>query len=225
MNLFAILEKEQVETLGEQHFEPSNSVVVERVEQVVEPGNKSPTVTMDVSNKDVHKNATYHSSNPNRNTKESGQVIEKAVVLPMVEGQQVSVVEHIPMGGNKVHDAVSLFEKGHGGVRSDGVVLGKQRGGRKGVKDGLQQGLKVRKPPDMRIISRPVLNKWVDTMNMQIKAITTQADNDPGGSTRAVVNQDGGLEPVAMTNGGLGVLAMAAAAVFGVIEGGSVADQ
>ncbi|KAK8661584.1 hypothetical protein V6N13_091182 [Hibiscus sabdariffa] len=49
----------------------------------------------------------------------------------MVEGQPVSMVEHTPQGGNKVHAAVSLFEKGHGRGSSDGIVLGKTRGGEK----------------------------------------------------------------------------------------------
>ncbi|KAK8694034.1 hypothetical protein V6N13_071598 [Hibiscus sabdariffa] len=225
MNRFAILESEQVENLGEQSSDLGNDMIEERVEQVAKSGNKSPTVTMSVANKDIRSGATHRVSIQNNNTRESGQVVQKVVVLPMVEGQHVSVVEHSPLGGNKEHATVWLFEKGHGNVRSNEVVVGKQHGGRRGVKDGVQHGLKVRKPPDMRTISRLVLNEWVDTMNMHIKAITTQADNDPGGSTRAVVNQDRELEPVAMTNGAHGVLPVATTAVSGVVEGGLVADQ
>ncbi|KAK9026237.1 hypothetical protein V6N11_039082 [Hibiscus sabdariffa] len=157
--------------------------------------------------------------------KGNGRGAGKVVVLPMVKGQQVSVVEHSSLGGSKEHTAVSLFEKGHGNVRLDGVVHGKMHGGRRGVRDSVQQGLKVRKPPDMRTISRPVLNEWVDTMNLQIKAITTQAGDDPGGSAQAVVNQDGVLEPVARTLGARGVRAADTTAESGVVEGSLVADQ
>ncbi|KAK8627406.1 hypothetical protein V6N13_135018 [Hibiscus sabdariffa] len=142
----------------------------------------------------------------------------------MVEGQKVSVVEHARAGGSKWHADVSLFEMGHGKISSDGVVLGKTRGGRKGAKEGLQHGLHVRKPPDLRTISRPVLNEWVDTMNMQINAIAAHSEHDPGCSTRAVVNQDGGLEPVVLMNTKQGVQMVIPDTVLGGEGRSSIAD-
>ncbi|KAK8576692.1 hypothetical protein V6N13_015125 [Hibiscus sabdariffa] len=224
VNRFAMLEREQVEILGEQGSDLGDGMIEEQIEQVVKSGNSSPSVVMGVNNKDTQSGVPHHVSISTDSAKGSGRGAKKAVVFSMVEGQQVSVVEHSPLGGSKEHTAVSLFEKGHGNVRSNGVVHGKMHGGRRGVRDDVQQGLKVRKPPDMRTISRLVLNEWVDTMNMQIKAITTQADNDPGGSTWAVVNQDGVLEPVARTFGAHGVLAADTAAESGVVEGGLVVD-
>ncbi|KAK8574761.1 hypothetical protein V6N13_033990 [Hibiscus sabdariffa] len=114
---------------------------------------------------------------------------------------------------------------GHGKTSLDEVVLGKTRGGRKGAKEGLQQGLKVRKPTDLRTISRPVLNEWVDTMSMQINAIAAHSEHDLGGSTRAVVNQDGGLEPVVLMNTKYGVQTVLPDMVSGGMGRGSSADQ
>ncbi|KAK8515864.1 hypothetical protein V6N12_016170 [Hibiscus sabdariffa] len=128
-------------------------------------------------------------------------------------------------GGSLERTAVSLFEKGHGNVRSKGVVHGKLHGSRRGVRDGVQQGLKVRKPPDMRTISRPLLNEWVDTMHLQIKALWTQVDDDTGGPARAVVNQDGILEPVARTFGTHEVRATVTAEESVLVESGSVVEQ
>ncbi|KAK8504423.1 hypothetical protein V6N12_030520 [Hibiscus sabdariffa] len=117
---------------------------------------------------------------------------------------------------------VSLIEEGHGNVKSKGVVHGKLHGVRRGVRDGVQQGLKIRKLLDTRTISRPVLSEWVDTMQLQIRALSTQADDDPGGTARAVVNQDGDLEPAGKTVATHGVRATVTAESLALVEDGSM---
>ncbi|KAK8573874.1 hypothetical protein V6N13_096805 [Hibiscus sabdariffa] len=183
VNHFAMLEDEQVANLEEQGLGLGDGMNAERV------------------------NVTHQDSIPTGNAKGNGRGAEKAVVLLMVEGQQVSMVEHSALGGSK------------------GVVHGKLHGSRRGVRDGVQQGLKVRKPPDMRTISRPLLNEWVDTMHLQIKALWTQVDDDTGGPARAVVNQDGILEPVARTFGTHEVRATVTAEESVLVESGSVVEQ
>ncbi|KAK8626554.1 hypothetical protein V6N13_134195 [Hibiscus sabdariffa] len=145
--------------LGPQGTESVNRFAMLEDEQVVLSGHSRPSVVMGVNTNESRSSVTHRVSIPTGNAKGNGRGAEKAVVLPMVEGQQVSVVEHSALGGSTKHTTVSLFEKGHGNVRSKGVMHGKLHGSRQGVRDGVQQGLKVRKPPDMRTISRPVLNE------------------------------------------------------------------
>ncbi|KAL4379799.1 hypothetical protein GQ457_02G025960 [Hibiscus cannabinus] len=211
VNRFAMLNDEQTTTLEEHDLELGANMNAEQVEQVPRSGNIRPAIGVKVSATAARNGVMYRGSSSNGNAKGNSRGAEKAVVLPMVEGQQVSVVEHSVLGGNSEHAAVSLIEKGHGNVKSRGVVHGKLHGVRRGVRDGVQQGLKIRKPPDMRTISRPVLSEWVDTMQLQIKALSTQADDDPGGTARAVVNQDRDLEPAVKTVATHGARAMVTA--------------
>ncbi|KAL4379982.1 hypothetical protein GQ457_02G035630 [Hibiscus cannabinus] len=199
VNRFAMLEDEQTANLEEQGLELGAGMNAERVEQVHLSGNIRSSDGVRVSTTAVRNGVTHRGSTSTGNAKGNSRKAEMAVVLPIVEGQQVSVVEHSVLGGNSEHTAVSLFEKGHGNVRSKGMVHGKLHGIRRGVREGVQQGLKIRKPQDTRTISRPVLSEWVDTMQLQIKALSTQANNDPRGPARAVVNQDGELEPTVTT--------------------------
>ncbi|KAK8593728.1 hypothetical protein V6N12_045803 [Hibiscus sabdariffa] len=155
-NRFAALVDEHVEPEEEHRRDPT---AIRSIEDRV--GERSPGNSGGVG---AFKNIRV-SSGGDSGSKRSGvhQIIEKAVVVPMVEGQQVSVVEHVPTGGNNVHAAVSLLEKGHGRSSSEGLTVGKNRG---------------------------------DTMNVQLNAITSCSDHDPGGSTRAVISQNGHPEPV-----------------------------
>ncbi|KAL4366987.1 hypothetical protein GQ457_05G012790 [Hibiscus cannabinus] len=122
-------------------------------------------------------------------------LLATAVVLPMVEGQQVSVVEHT--GHSKVHAAVSIFEHGHGKAGSAKIGTGKQVAGKaKGLKENAKQGLKVRKSAEMRTVARLVLSDWIDNMNTQLDRFGMDKDLDPGGNTRVCVNQEGVLEKV-----------------------------
>ncbi|KAL4335590.1 hypothetical protein GQ457_07G002370 [Hibiscus cannabinus] len=122
-------------------------------------------------------------------------LLATAVVLPMVEGQQVSVVEHT--GHSKVYAAVSIFEHGHGKAGSAKIGTGKQVAGKaKGLKENAKQGLKVRKSAEMRTVARSVLSDWIDNMNTQLDRFGMDKDLDPGGDTRVCVNQEGVLEKV-----------------------------
>ncbi|KAK8497333.1 hypothetical protein V6N12_064023 [Hibiscus sabdariffa] len=199
VNRFAMLEDNQTTALEEHDLELGEGINAEQVEQVPCSGSIRPAASVKVGATAARKGVMYRGSTSNSNAKGNSRGAEKAVVLPMVEGQQVSVVEHRVLGGNSEHTAVLLIDEGHGNVKSKGVVHRKLHGVRRGVRDGVQQGLKIRKPPDTRTISRPVLSEWVDTMQLQIKALSTQADDDPGGTARAVVNQDGDLEPAVKT--------------------------
>ncbi|KAK8621384.1 hypothetical protein V6N13_067817 [Hibiscus sabdariffa] len=61
-----------------------------------------------------------------------------AVVLPLMEGQSVSVVEHAGPGVS--HSAVYIVEQGHEGRSGDLIVQGKRVGGKaKGVKENVKQ--------------------------------------------------------------------------------------
>ncbi|KAL4310672.1 hypothetical protein GQ457_01G014130 [Hibiscus cannabinus] len=71
---------------------------LQRVEQVVNLGNSSPSVVMGVNNNDTRSGVPHRVSIPTGNAKGNGRGAEKVVVLPMVEGQQVSVVEHSSFG-------------------------------------------------------------------------------------------------------------------------------
>ncbi|KAL4297051.1 hypothetical protein GQ457_12G005610 [Hibiscus cannabinus] len=122
-------------------------------------------------------------------------LLATAVVLPMVEGQRVSVVEHT--GHSKVHATVSIFEHGHGKAGSAKIGTGKQVAGKaKGLKENAKQGLKVRKSAEMCTVTRPVLSDWIDNMNTQLDRFGMDKDLDPGGDTRVCVNQEGVLEKV-----------------------------
>ncbi|KAL4290191.1 hypothetical protein GQ457_14G018230 [Hibiscus cannabinus] len=122
-------------------------------------------------------------------------LVSKAVILPMVEGQHVSLVEHA--GHSKVHAAVSIFEQGHGKVGNAKIGAGKQVVGKaKGLKENAKQGLKIRKSAEMRTVSRPVLSDWIDNMNSQLDSFVMDKELDPGGDTRVCVNQEGVLEKV-----------------------------
>ncbi|KAK8619583.1 hypothetical protein V6N13_135865 [Hibiscus sabdariffa] len=102
----------------------------------------------------------------------------KAVVMPMVEGQQASIVEHT--NHSKVHAAVSIFEQGHEKVSSDGIVLGKNMGGKaKRSKENVRHGLRIHKPSDTRTISKPVLSEWVDNMNSQLDNFARDKELEP----------------------------------------------
>ncbi|KAK8493108.1 hypothetical protein V6N12_037508 [Hibiscus sabdariffa] len=172
VNCFAMLEDKQTTALEEHDLALGEDTNVEQVEQVPRLGNLRPAASVKVSAAAARKGVMYRGSTSNGNAKGNSRGAETAVVLPMVEGQQVSVVERSVLGGNSEHAAVSLIEEGHGNVKSKGVVHGKLHGVRRGVRDGVQQGLKIRKPPDTRTISRPVLSEWVDTMQLQIKALS-----------------------------------------------------
>ncbi|KAK8517402.1 hypothetical protein V6N13_127583 [Hibiscus sabdariffa] len=114
----------------------------------------------------------------------------------MVEGQQVSVVQHASIGSGKRHAAISLLEKGHGRAGVEGIVLGKARGGKRSGREVSHQGLRVRKPPDTKTVSRAVLNEWVEEVNGQLTAIADSSGSEPGGRLRASVTQEGELVPV-----------------------------
>ncbi|KAL4277875.1 hypothetical protein GQ457_03G022350 [Hibiscus cannabinus] len=114
-------------------------------------------------------------------------MMSKAIVLLMVEGQQVSLVEHA--GHSKVHAAVSIFEQGHGKVGTGKNGSERTLGGKaKGVKENAKQGLKIRKPSEMRTISRPVLSEWIDNMNSQLDSFAMDKELDPGGDTRGAAS-------------------------------------
>ncbi|KAL4384619.1 hypothetical protein GQ457_15G006160 [Hibiscus cannabinus] len=156
---------------------------------------------------------------------DKGGAFEKAVILPMVEGQHVQVVAQSPAGVDKGHAAVSLLEKGHGKSAAEGVVLGRGRGGKKGGREGLHQGLKVRKPPDTRTTSRALLNEWVEGVHNQLTAIAEQSAIDPGGSIRSSVNQEGKLVPSGLIPTGIGVRTNVSGVESDDVTKGSVADQ
>ncbi|KAK8630158.1 hypothetical protein V6N13_078964 [Hibiscus sabdariffa] len=220
VNRFAVLERESGEAVKEQRIESGGDMANEQGEEALERVDRNSTVVTTKIHKAVPKNAAYRTSNLEKKNKKNRQVFEKAVIIPMVEGQSVSMVEHTPQGGNKVHAAVSLFEKGHGRGGSDGIVLGKTRGGRKGTKDVSHPGLKVRKPPDTRTIARPVLNEWVDNMNMQMSNIAARSESTCG-STHALVNQDGALEPVVSGDASSEIRTIVPAAGLGIEGKGS----
>ncbi|KAK8546611.1 hypothetical protein V6N12_027387 [Hibiscus sabdariffa] len=88
-----------------------------------------------------------------------------AVVLPLMEGQSVSVVEHAGPGVS--HSAVYIVEQGHEGRSGDLIVQGKRVGGKA---------------------------KGVDNMNNQLDNLARNRDLDPGGVVRMRVNQEGDLE-------------------------------
>ncbi|KAK8556722.1 hypothetical protein V6N12_003117 [Hibiscus sabdariffa] len=167
-NRFTVLDNEQVEPLEDQRIESSINMANERVEHISEPVHGRSNAVFVEDNRDVSKNDAYRASNPESKAKESRQVFEKAVVMPMVEGQQVSVVKHNQTGGSKVHVAVSLFEKGYERVAWMGLCWGRRVG------EGKAQKM----------------------AHSRINDIATHSELDPGGSTWVVVNQDGGLEPV-----------------------------
>ncbi|KAK8715376.1 hypothetical protein V6N13_042710 [Hibiscus sabdariffa] len=91
-NRFAALVDEHVEPEEEHRRDPT---AIRSIEDRV--GERSPGNSGGVG---AFKNIRV-SSGGDSGSKRSGvhQIIEKAVVVPMVEGQQVSVVEHVPTGG------------------------------------------------------------------------------------------------------------------------------
>ncbi|KAK9044030.1 hypothetical protein V6N11_072352 [Hibiscus sabdariffa] len=198
VNRFAILEKELVEPMEEQRLESSGDVANEQGEEALELINRNSTLVAADTHKNVPKNAAYRASNPEKKVKGNRQVFEKAVIMPMVEGQPVSMVEHALQGGNKVHTAVSLFEKGHGRGSSDGIILGKTRGGGKA--------------------------RRMDHIRVSRFANPTRSEGS-GGSTRALINQDRALEPIVSGNALSGVRTVVPAAGLGIEEKRSVADQ
>ncbi|KAL4291062.1 hypothetical protein GQ457_14G004700 [Hibiscus cannabinus] len=122
-------------------------------------------------------------------------LVATAVVLPMVERQQASLVEHT--GHSKVHTAISIFEQGHGKAGNAKIGTGKQVVGKaKGLKENAKQGLKIRKSAEMRTVSRPVLSDWIDNMNSQLDSFAMDKELDPGEDTRVCVNQERVLEKV-----------------------------
>ncbi|KAK8518580.1 hypothetical protein V6N12_011831 [Hibiscus sabdariffa] len=158
------------------------------------------------------------------NSDKSG-AFEKAVILPMVEGQHVQGVAQSSAGIDKRHAAISLLEKGHGKSAAEGVVLGRGRGGKKGGREGLHQGLKVRKPPDTRTTSRALMNEWVEGVHNQLTAIAEQSAIDPGRSIRASVNQEGKLVPSVSIPTGIGVRTSMSGVESDGVTDGSVADH
>ncbi|KAK8990991.1 hypothetical protein V6N11_062017 [Hibiscus sabdariffa] len=189
VNCFAMLEDKQTTALEEHDLALGEDTNVEQVEQVPRLGNLRPAASVKVSAAAARKGVMYRGSTSNGNAKGNSRGAETAVVLPMVEGQQVSVVERSVLGGNSEHAAVSLIEEGHGNVKSKGVVHGKLHGVRRGVRDGVQQ-----------------------------------ADDDPGGTARAVVNQDGDLEPAGKTVATHGIRATIPAESLALAEDGSMND-
>ncbi|KAK8982950.1 hypothetical protein V6N11_054935 [Hibiscus sabdariffa] len=155
-NRFADLGEEQVELMEEQ------GTVDNAASGLLSPNSGQPRTTSEDGRVSVSKAGSSSVSNSAKGSSEASRVLEKAVVLPMVEGQQVSVVEHAQVGGGKGHAAISLLEKGHGRSGVEGIVLGKVRGGKRSGREVSHQGLRVRKPPDMKTVSRAVLNEWVE---------------------------------------------------------------
>ncbi|KAK8594332.1 hypothetical protein V6N13_126140 [Hibiscus sabdariffa] len=107
VNRFAALASDQAEPVEEQGHVPitNRSMVDWDSEELTD-------IPIRVST-EVNKNATYPASKMERKAKEVNQIFEKAVVLTMVDGQQVLVVKHVSTGGNNVYATVSLLEKGH----------------------------------------------------------------------------------------------------------------
>ncbi|KAK8656311.1 hypothetical protein V6N13_098265 [Hibiscus sabdariffa] len=218
-NRFAALVNDQ----GEQMEEPGIGPIADK--SAVDLDSERLTDISIRASTGVTKNAALIESNPGRKAKGVRRVFDKAVVVPMVEGQQVVVVEHVPLGSDSRHAAVSLLENGQGKSRAEGVMIGKNHGGRTGVKDTALQGLKVRKPSAARTISRPVLSEWVDTMHVQLNAITARSDHDPGGLSRATIGENGDLEPMQSKDSGSGVLGTADGVVLGEAERRAGGDQ
>ncbi|KAL4296074.1 hypothetical protein GQ457_12G008940 [Hibiscus cannabinus] len=189
-NRFAALGAEQVD-LMEEHRNVDNVA-----SGVLSPSSGQPRNISEEGGVSASKDASSSGSHLVTEIRVPNRVVEKTVVLPMVEGQQVSVVQHTSMGSGQRHTAFSLLEKGHGRTGVEGVVLGKARGGRRLGKEISHQGLRVRKPPDTKTVSRAVLNEWVDEVNGQLTAIADSSGSDPGGRLRASVNQEGVLVPV-----------------------------
>ncbi|KAL4369146.1 hypothetical protein GQ457_05G010380 [Hibiscus cannabinus] len=181
-NRFAALGAEQVD-LVEEHVNGDN------VESgVLSPISRQPRNISEEGGVSVSKDAASSGSHLAPEIQVPNRVLEKTVVLPMVEGQQVSVVQHASMGNGQRHTSFSLLEKGHGQTGVEGVVVGKARGGRRSGKEVSHQGLRVRKPPEPKTVSRVVLNEWVDEVNGQLTAIADSSGSDPGGRLRASLN-------------------------------------
>ncbi|KAK8517709.1 hypothetical protein V6N12_016550 [Hibiscus sabdariffa] len=160
-NRFAALGDEHVDMMEEQGNDANAEL------GLLIPSRGQPRSVPVEGNISIAKSGSSSVSNSAKEVREAGRVFEKAVVLPMVEGQQVSVVEHDHTG----------------------------RGGKRTGREASHQGLRVRMPPDTRTISRAVLNEWVEGVNVQLTAIADSSGNDSGGLLRASVNQDRELVP------------------------------
>ncbi|KAK8607989.1 hypothetical protein V6N13_023447 [Hibiscus sabdariffa] len=189
-NRFAALGEERVE-LMEEHGNVDNVV-----SGLLSPISGQPRNVSEEGGVLVSKEGSSSRSHLATGDRVPNRGLEKTVVLPMVEGQQVSVVQHAPMGSGQRHTSFSLLEKGHGRTGVEGIALGKTRGGRRSGREMSHQGLRVRKPPDTKTVSRAVLKDWVEEVNGQLTAIADSSESDPGGRLRASVNQEGDLVPV-----------------------------
>ncbi|KAK9045649.1 hypothetical protein V6N11_051558 [Hibiscus sabdariffa] len=218
-NRFAALADDQTVTMEEQ----ATTIVFEAGE-VSPRRNPSKVVQVGAEKLVVNGLLPRAAGSVSENRDKSG-AFEKAVILPMVEGQHVQVVAQSPAGIDKGHAAVSLLEKGHGKSAAEGVVLGRGRGGKKGGPEGLHQGLKVRKPPDTRTTSRALMNEWVEGVHNQLTAIAEQSAIDPGGSIRASVNQEGKLVPSVSIPMGIGVRTNMSGVESDGVTDGSIADH
>ncbi|KAK8653883.1 hypothetical protein V6N13_127866 [Hibiscus sabdariffa] len=118
-NRFAALGDEHVDMMEEQGNDANAEL------GLLIPSRGQPRSVPVEGNISIAKSGSSSVSNSAKEVREAGRVFEKAVVLPMVEGQQVSVVEHDHTGRGKGHAAISLLEKGHGRNGVEGVVLGK----------------------------------------------------------------------------------------------------
>ncbi|KAL4296763.1 hypothetical protein GQ457_12G006080 [Hibiscus cannabinus] len=219
-NHFAALTDDQTVTMEEQ----ATTIVIEAGE--VSP-RRNPSKAVQVGAEKLIGNGLMQKkiAGSVSDNSDKGGAFEKAVILPMVEGQHVQVVAQSPAGVDKGHAAVSLLEKGHGKSATEVVVLGRGRGGKKGGQEGLHQGLKVRKPPDTRTTSRALLNEWVEGVHNQLTAIAEQSAIDPGGSIRAGVNQEGKLVPSGSILTGIGVRTNVSGVESDGVTDGSVADH
>ncbi|KAL4272787.1 hypothetical protein GQ457_13G012020 [Hibiscus cannabinus] len=123
-NRFAALADDQTVTMEEQE----TAITIEAGE-VSPRRNPSKAVQVGTDKLVVHGLMPKEAGSVSYNSDKSG-AFEKAVILPMVEGQHVQVVAQPPT--DKGHAAISLLEKGHGKTVAEGVVLGRGRGGKKG---------------------------------------------------------------------------------------------
>ncbi|KAL4353103.1 hypothetical protein GQ457_06G028150 [Hibiscus cannabinus] len=134
---------------------------------------------------------------PQRKPRSSPALSSRIKTIPMLPGNDITVVEHRPHGASKDHQAVSLLEKGHG---SSGLDTGKSQVGRgfklKQAKEHTRQGLMIRKPSPAKTISRPVLSDWVDNVNQQLNSIAHRKELDPGEKPKIILTNEGVLDVI-----------------------------
>ncbi|KAK9002006.1 hypothetical protein V6N11_024699 [Hibiscus sabdariffa] len=137
---------------------------------------------------------------PKRKPRSSPASSSQIETIPMLPGNEITVVEHRPHGASKDHQAVSLLERGNG---SSGLDTGKSQAGRglklKQAKENARQGLMICKPPPAKTISRPVLSDWVDNVNQQLNSIAHRKELDPGGTPKIILTNEGVLDVISTT--------------------------